>query len=80
MPVGVAGLASGKEVLMKSPEKNQAGSPRWQVRGKEEFTDDELVRLQQKLEGWMQEGLPKTATKRSRHQFVMKPRHTGRGT
>jgi hypothetical protein len=64
---------------MNSPEKNQAGSPRWQVRSKEEFSADELVRLQEKLESWMQQIMPKAATKRPRHQFVMKPRHTGRG-
>jgi hypothetical protein len=64
---------------MKSPEKNQAGSPRWQVRGKEEFTADELVRLQEKLEGWTQENMPKAAAKRQRQQFIMKPRYTGRG-
>jgi hypothetical protein len=62
---------------MKSPEKILDGSPRWQVRGKEEFTTDELARLQEKLEEWLQQTTPKVATKRSRHQFIMKPRHTG---
>jgi hypothetical protein len=62
---------------MKRPDKILAGSPRWQVRGKEEFTADELAQLQEKLEGWMRQTAPKVATKRSRHLFVMKPRHTG---
>jgi hypothetical protein len=73
----VDGLASEKEVLMKSPEKLLAGSPRWRVRVKEEFSADELARLQEKLEAWMQQTMPKMATRRVRHQFVMKPRHTG---
>jgi hypothetical protein len=77
MSGSVDGLALGKEGLMKSPEKILAGPPRWRVRGKEEFTADELARLQEKLEGWLQQTMPKVAGKRSRHQFVMKPRHTG---
>jgi hypothetical protein len=62
---------------MKGPDKILAGSPRWHVRGKEEFTADELAQLQEKLEGWMRQTAPQVATKRLRHQFVMKPRHTG---
>lgn len=77
MHVSVDGLASGKEAFMKHPEKILAGSSRWQVRGKEEFTADELARLQEKLEGWLQQTMLEMASKRPRQHFIMKPRHTG---
>jgi hypothetical protein len=63
--------------LMKTTVKYPEESPRWRVRGKEDFTADELALLQEKLRGWIQQAMPKSESKRSRHQFVMKSKRTG---
>lgn len=54
--------------LVKAPE----ALPQVRVRHKEDFTTEELARLQEKLEGWMRQTLPKSGIKRRRHPFVMK--------
>ena len=62
---------------MKSIVKYPEQSPRWRVRCKEDFTADELALLKEKLEGWMQQAMPKGGGRRPRHQFVMKFKRTG---
>jgi hypothetical protein len=61
---------------MKSIVKYPEQSPRWRVRCKEDFSADELALLQEKLEGWIQQALPKSGSKRPRHQFVMKSKRS----
>jgi hypothetical protein len=62
--------------MMEHTEKSLEDSPRTRVRGMDEFTADELALLQVKLEGWIRQTTPKSGSKRPRHQFVMKSRHT----
>ena len=69
------GTAGGN--IMKTIVKYPEESPRWRVRCKEDFTADELALLQEKLEGWIQQAMPKSGSKRPRHQFVMKSKRTG---
>jgi hypothetical protein len=64
---------------MKNVEKVLTASPRWRVRTMDEFSADELARLQAKLEGWMQQALPKAGGKRSRYHFALKAK-PARGT
>jgi hypothetical protein len=64
---------------MKSIVKTSEESPRLRVRCMEEFTADELALLQAKLEGWMRAVATKSESKRSRHQFVIKFKNSGRG-
>jgi len=88
MRAGVGGLAIGKGICMKRMVKPAEESatrgamqeqvPHVRVRCKEEFSADELALLQAKLEGWIRAVSTKTDTKRPRHQFVMKSKHTGR--
>ena len=53
---------------VKAPEE----LPEGRVRHKKDFTPEELALLQEKLEGWIRQTLPKSGTKRQRHHFVMK--------
>ena len=62
---------------MKSIVKYPEQSPRWRVRCKEDFTADELALLKEKLEGWIQQAMPKAGSRRPRHQFVMRSKRTG---
>jgi hypothetical protein len=73
---GRSGGTAGSN-LMKTIVKYPEESPRWRVRCKEDFTADELALLQEKLEGWIQQAMPKSGSKRPRHQFVMKSKRTG---
>ena len=65
-----------QESATRGPAQEQM--PHVRVRCKEEFTADELALLQVKLEGWMRTVATKSDSKRPRHQFVMKSKHTGR--
>lgn len=47
---------------------------RWGIRGIEDFTTEELVRLQQKIEGWIGQRPPRTVNTRRRSSFVARPR------
>jgi hypothetical protein len=47
---------------------------RWGIRGIDDFTVEELARLQQKLEGWIRQRAPKTERTRRRPWLVMKPK------
>jgi len=88
MRAGVGGLAIGKGRCMKRMVKPAEESatrgpmpeqvPHVRVRGKEEFSADELALLQAKLEGWIRAVATKSDSKRPRHQFVMKSKNTGR--
>ncbi len=57
---------------MKHTAKTPDDLPQGRVRHKEDFTPEELARLQEKLESWIQQTSPKSGTKRQRHHFVMK--------
>ena len=46
---------------------------RWRIRGIEDFTVEELARLQQKLDGWIRQRAPQTERTR-RRPWVMKPK------
>jgi hypothetical protein len=88
MSAGFGGLAVRKGMCMKRMVKPAGESetrgpvpeqvPHVRVRCKEEFSADELALLQTKLEGWMRAVATKSDSKRPRHQFVMKSKHTGR--
>jgi hypothetical protein len=70
--------------VVKTPEESPRHEPppqqvqRARVRGKDEFTADELALLQAKLEGWIRATATKAESKRPRHQFVIKFKHTER--
>ena len=72
MNVGSEGVPARKGAMkntVKAPEVSAQG----RIRYKEDFTPEELARLQEKLEGWIQQTSPQSSrTKRHRHQFVMK--------
>ena len=44
---------------------------RWRVRGMDDFSIEELVRLQQKVEEWIRQRAPESPNKRRRTPFVM---------
>jgi hypothetical protein len=48
--------------------------PRWGMRGIEDFTVEELARLQQKLDEWIRQSAPQTERPRRRPWLVMKPK------
>ena len=48
---------------------------RWEMRGMDDFTVEELARLQQKLEGWIRQRAPQTERTR-RRPWVMQPKTT----
>jgi hypothetical protein len=47
---------------------------RYGIRGMEDFTAEELVRLQEKVAGWIRERVPQTARQRRWPSFVSRPR------
>jgi hypothetical protein len=47
---------------------------RYRIRGMEDFSAEELARLQQKVEEWIRQRAPHPGTNRRRASFVMKPR------
>jgi len=46
---------------------------RWGIRGMDDFTVEELARLQQKLAGWIQQRAPQ-AKRTRRRPWVMQPK------
>jgi hypothetical protein len=47
---------------------------RWGIRGMDDFSNEELARLQQKVEGWIHERAPQSSGKRRRTPFVVNRR------
>jgi hypothetical protein len=50
---------------------------RWGIRGMDDFTVEELARLQQKLDGWIGQRIPQTERTR-RRPWGMQPKTTHR--
>jgi len=50
---------------------------RWGIRGMDDFSAEELVQLQQKVEEWIRQRGPHSKNKRQRTPFVMKQRRVG---
>lgn len=48
---------------------------RWGIRGMDDFSAEELARLQLKVEGWIHQLAPHSPNKRHRTPFVMKRRN-----
>lgn len=48
---------------------------RWGIRGMDEFSTEELARLQQKVEEWIRQRGPSPLNRRHRTPFVMKRRN-----
>jgi hypothetical protein len=47
---------------------------RWGIRSMDDFSAEELARLQEKVEAWVRQRVPHPGSNRRRSSFVMKPR------
>jgi hypothetical protein len=59
--------------IIKQPWRRE-DLARWGIRGIDDFTVEELARLQQKIAGWISQRAPHTGSPRRRPWVVMKPR------